>query len=117
MPLLQAQLLHWIHQIPEYSRKFNAKVQRSTICYRPYDNYDAIEVSFTDAIPKDYDGVMGVPISFLDKYNPDQFEIIWTTDRGGDGELENIKLPHTRYDAPVVNGKGLYKRVFIRFKG
>ncbi|MGI6250143.1 MAG: adenine-specific methyltransferase EcoRI family protein [Anaerolineaceae bacterium] len=44
--------------------------------YERYDNYDAIEVPFTDAIPSDYDGVMGVPISFLDKYNPDQFEIL-----------------------------------------
>ena len=46
------------------------------IGYRKYDNYDAIEVPFTDAIPSDYDGVMGVPISFLDKYCPDQFEIL-----------------------------------------
>ncbi len=44
--------------------------------YQKYDNYDAIEVPFTDAIPSDYDGVMGVPISFLPKYNPDQFQII-----------------------------------------
>ena len=44
--------------------------------YDKYDNYDAIEIPFTDAIPSDYDGVMGVPISFLDKYNPDQFEIL-----------------------------------------
>lgn len=44
--------------------------------YVRYDNYDAIEVPFTDAIPSDYDGLMGVPISFLDKYNPDQFQII-----------------------------------------
>lgn len=44
--------------------------------YRKYDNYDAIEVPFTDAIPSDYDGVMGVPISFLDKYCPEQFEIM-----------------------------------------
>lgn len=47
--------------------------------YDKYDNYDAIEIPFTDAIPSDYDGVMGVPISFLDKYNPDQFEIIGLT--------------------------------------
>ena len=46
--------------------------------YRRYDNYDAIEVPFVDAIPSDYDGVMGVPISFLDKYDPDQFEILGT---------------------------------------
>ena len=44
--------------------------------YEKYDNYDAIEVPFTDAIPSDYPGVMGVPITFLDKYNPEQFEII-----------------------------------------
>jgi hypothetical protein len=44
--------------------------------YDRYDNFDAIEVPFTDAIPGDYDGMMGVPISFLDKYNPDQFEIL-----------------------------------------
>ena len=50
--------------------------------YDRYDNYDAIEVPFTDAIPSDYDGVMGVPITFLDKYNPDQFEIVGTSDDG-----------------------------------
>lgn len=51
--------------------------------YDHYVNYDAIEVPFTDAIPSDYGGVMGVPISFLDKYNPDQFEIIGNSDDGG----------------------------------
>lgn len=50
--------------------------------YRQYDNYEAIEVPFTDSIPSDYPGVMGVPISFLDKYNPDQFEILGATQRG-----------------------------------
>ena len=44
--------------------------------YEKYENYDAIEVPYTDAIPNDYDGVMGVPISFLDKYCPEQFEIV-----------------------------------------
>jgi hypothetical protein len=52
--------------------------------YKKYDNYDALEVPFTDAIPSDYDGVMGVPISFLDKYCPDQFEIL--------GMCENLDL-------------------------
>jgi hypothetical protein len=50
--------------------------------YDRYDNFDAIEVPFSDAIPSDYDGVMGVPISFLDKYNPDQFEIVGNSDDG-----------------------------------
>ena len=48
----------------------------SPSAYPKYDNYDAIDVSKTLNIPKDYDGIMGVPISFMDKYNPDQFEII-----------------------------------------
>ena len=82
--------------------------------YPTYDNYDAIEVGTTVEIPADWDGVMGVPITFLDKFNPDQFEIIWTTDRGGDGMLESLKKPHTRYDAPVIKDKGIYKRILIR---
>jgi hypothetical protein len=49
------------------------------IAYGRYDNFDAIEVPFTDAIPSDYDGTMGVPITFLDKYNPEQFEILGIT--------------------------------------
>ncbi|MEP7148158.1 MAG: adenine-specific methyltransferase EcoRI family protein [Acidobacteriota bacterium] len=48
--------------------------------YYRYDNYDAVDVPFTDSIPSDYDGVMGVPISFLDNYNPDQFEIVGNSD-------------------------------------
>lgn len=55
--------------------RFNKKMKGKT-AYDKYDNYDAIEVSFTDAIPSDYTGVMGVPISFLDKYCPEQFEIL-----------------------------------------
>jgi hypothetical protein len=52
--------------------------------YQRYDNYDAIEVPYTDAIPGDYDGVMGVPVSFLDKYCPEQFEVLGITDRGNE---------------------------------
>lgn len=84
--------------------------------YPNYDNYNAIEVSKTKDIPMDYDGVMGVPITFMDKFNPEQFEIIWTTDRGGDGMIEDLKLEHDRFDAPVVNGKGIYKRILIKHK-
>ena len=84
--------------------------------YPKYDNYDAINVNTYTDIPCDYEGVMGVPITFLDKYNPEQFEIIWTTDRGGDGYLEQYKKPWDRYDAPVLQGKGLYTRVLIRKK-
>ncbi len=55
--------------------KHNKKMQGRD-AYDKYDNYDAIEVPFSDAIPSDYNGVMGVPISFLDKYSPEQFEIV-----------------------------------------
>jgi hypothetical protein len=56
--------------------KFSKHKEVKGVEYQKYDNYDAIEVPFTDAIPSDFDGVMGVPISFLSKYNPDQFEIL-----------------------------------------
>jgi len=59
--------------------------------YLKYDNYDAIEVPFTDAIPSDYDGVMGVPISFLDKYSPEQFEILGATQRGCHDEVPDLR--------------------------
>jgi hypothetical protein len=59
--------------------------------YDKYDNYDAIEVPFTDAIPSDYDNIMGVPISFLDKYCPDQFVIMGATQRGCHDEVPDTK--------------------------
>lgn len=62
----------------EENLRFNKKLKGQTE-YLHYDNYDAIEVPFSDAIPSDYNGVMGVPISFLDKYCPEQFEIIGIT--------------------------------------
>ena len=62
--------------------KFSKHKEVQGIGYQKYDNYDAIEVPFTDAIPSDYEGIMGVPISFLDKYCPEQFEILGSTQRG-----------------------------------
>jgi len=58
------------------NKKFNTQIQKNASSYKKYDNYDAVEVPFTNAIPSDYKSVMGVPISFLDKYNPEQFEIL-----------------------------------------
>ncbi len=111
--------------------------------YDKYDNYDAIEVPFTDAIPSDYNGVMGVPISFLDKYNPDQFEIV-----GSDAYDESAPTKKYSKKEKVVDGKrmksntgtmgcvirekrfgsgtyfdvgypvrAVYKRIFIKHKG
>ena len=76
--------------------------------YDRYDNYDAIEVPFTDAIPSDYDGVMGVPISFLDKHNPEQFQII-----GLDRYVDDNPHYGRRFN---LNGKEMYARVLIRHR-
>jgi hypothetical protein len=59
--------------------------------FEKYDNYDAIEVSLVKNIPSDYSGIMGVPISFLGKYNPDQFEILGATQRGCHNEVPDTK--------------------------
>jgi len=59
--------------------------------FKKYDNYNAIEVSSVKSIPSDYNGVMGVPISFLDKYNPDQFEILGATQRGCHDEVPDTR--------------------------
>ncbi|MEN6520925.1 MAG: adenine-specific methyltransferase EcoRI family protein [Armatimonadota bacterium] len=80
--------------------------------YDRYDNYDAIEVPFTDAIPSEYDGVMGVPITFLDKYNPDQFEILGATESEGKGFSNGLWCGGTAQ--ALVNGQRVYKRLFIR---
>jgi hypothetical protein len=66
--------------------KFNKKLQGKS-AYDHYDNYDAIEVPVTNAIPSDYSGVMGVPISFLDKFDPEQFQIIGITKPAIDPQL------------------------------
>ena len=121
--------------------KFSRHKQVRGVGYRRYDNYDAIEVGFVDAIPSDYDGVMGVPISFLDKYDPDQFEILGlsgthypTTKTYGKKErvVDGVRKKSNRgtlgcvvrtesfgagthYDVgyPV---RGIYRRIFIRHR-
>lgn len=93
-----------------------------------YDNYDAIEVSKTSDIPCDYSGEMGVPITFLDKYSPDQFEIIGSFNNSRIAEKEKEFFVLSRdtatvingveklWNGPVVNKKPLYKRIVIRNK-
>lgn len=78
--------------------------------YPKYDNYDAIEVSRAVDIPHDYDGVMGVPITFLDKYNPRQFEIVGITDRGDAWGLKTKE--YTKKDVP--NPGDLNRRAVIK---
>ena len=90
--------------------RFNKKLQNSKYqyAYKKYDNYDAIEIPLTEAIPSDYEGIMGVPISFLDKYCPEQFEI-----KGLDRYVDdNPKYGH-RF---TINQKETYARILIRKK-
>jgi hypothetical protein len=93
-----------------YGQQKSHQRQKSKKAYDKYDNYNAIEVPFTDAIPSDYNGVMGVPVSFLDKYNPDQFEILGSN-RGVDQDPNGIYGRGSH-----VNGKETFKRVFIKHK-
>lgn len=87
---------------------------RGKAAYDHYDNYDAIEVPFTDAIPSDYDGVMGVPISFLIKYCPEQFEILGATESEGKGFSNNLWNSNSNVAQPLVNGERKFKRIFIK---
>lgn len=79
--------------------------------YEKYDNYDAIEVSKTCEIPCDYDGVMGVPITFLTKYNPEQFEILDANEYRFDGKAIGDLTAR-----PWIGGKEIYRRIFIKHK-
>jgi len=85
--------------------------------YPKYDNYDAIEVGKTVEIPMDYDGVIGVPISFLDKYNPKQFEIVGQTHSGDNSpEVEALRTCPQRRHRGILPGttKEIYARILIR---
>lgn len=92
--------------------------------YPVYDNYSAIEVGKTKDIPKDYTGLMGVPITFLDKYNPEQFEIIMLANGNARTNVSNETLsrvgyqphPEDRGGVPMLNGKRTYARIIIRRK-
>lgn len=95
--------------------KFSKHKEVQGTAYKKYDNYDAIEIPFTDAIPSDYPDVMGVPISFLDKYNPEQFDLIGMS---GDTEsLENLLVAgRQKYDRPYLGGQRMYVRLFVRHR-
>jgi len=94
------------HKILKLTKKYTPEE------YPKYDNYDAINVNKVLDIPVDYAGVMGVPITFMDKYNPDQFEIVGCSYDYGrpTGWNENINM------AVSVEGKNVYKRLLIKHK-
>jgi Adenine-specific methyltransferase EcoRI len=124
--------------------KFSKNLRGKT-SYDRYDNYDAIDVATYKEIPSDFDGVMGVPVTFLDKYNPDQFEILGITktwfgaacktfpnqiqigkngarsivSKLNDQPAMRVKQPPTGQTYYVVNDKyyiALYQRILIRHR-
>jgi len=115
--------------------KFSKHPEVRGVGYKRYDNYDAIEVPFIDAIPSDCDDVMGVPITFLGKYNPDQFELVGTTESNDPNNVLRTRwyssqecrdAYRARFGKPgvydlnasgVVEGVKVFKRVLIRRKG
>lgn len=106
---------HWFTNL-DHSKRHEELVLFKTYNadeFPKYDNFDAIEVSKTVNIPVDYDGIMGVPITFLDKHNPDQFEIVGCSYSYGipEGWSEDTNMN------PIVNGKSIYKRILIKKKG
>jgi len=82
--------------------------------YPHYDNYDAINVDKTKDIPMDYTGFMGVPITFLDKYNPEQFEMFGIMNTGE--ENKGIRYDGTPHGRPLINGVEKYMRILIKNK-
>lgn len=103
-----------------HNLKFNKKLRKklenefASTTYPHYDNYEAMEIPYTECIPSDYDGIMGVPITFMDKYNPDQFEII-----DGIGRYSVMNNEETKKEGKylsMINGKAKFFRIIIKKK-
>ena len=107
----------------EHNLKYNKKLKKKfeneygENKYPRYDNYDALEVPFTECIPSDYDGVMGVPITFLDKFNPEQFEVLDANDYriGQNGKAVSRDTAGVAHHI-TCRGENVYRRILIRKK-
>jgi len=115
------------------NRRYNKKLANKP-AYQSYDNYDAIEVPYYDSIPSDYEGVMGVPVTFLDKYSPEQFEILGTLESSDPNNPYRTRWYSSqdqkdayfrRFGKPgniplnmsgVINDVKVYKRILIRHR-
>lgn len=96
------------HETIETSYLYSKKDSLYPDLYPKYDNYDAIHIDRMKEIPMDYTGIMGVPITFMGKFNPNQFELVGLFNHGCDGDWDLAK--------PIVNGKERFKRIAIRKK-
>ena len=116
--------VHWFTNLDITKRHEDLILYKSYTAeeYPKYDNLDAINVDKTKDIPMDYSGIMGVPITFMDKYNPEQFEVLGIYDKREksdafiQGTPTYVDEQHKRYVGPVVNGKALYTRILIKNK-
>ena len=124
-PLLLDTMAHNL----KFNKKLKKKLERDygKLEYPHYDNYDAIEVPLTECIPSDYDGVMGVPITFMDKYNPEQFEIVGSFNAHSETDVAFGYVDsrtalcisqgkEIMWNGPIVHKTPLYKRIVIRPK-
>ena len=111
-------------EIPKRNEEIDLICRFSPEEYPHYDNYNAINVGRTQDIPYDYDGIMGVPITFLEKYNPNQFEIVWQASGNTRASAPSSVLmevgyhphPEDRGGCGVIKGKRQYSRILIRKK-
>lgn len=118
--------VHWFTNldIPKRNEFIDLVCKYNSNDYPTFDNYNAINVNKTSDIPMDYAGIMGVPITFLDKYNPEQFEIIWQASGNTRAcapkdvlDLVGYSVhPEDRGGCGVVKGKRQYSRILIRNK-
>jgi hypothetical protein len=118
--------VHWLTNldIPKRNEFIDLVCKYNSNDYPTFDNYNAINVNKTSDIPMDYAGIMGVPITFLDKYNPEQFEIIWQASGNTRAcapkdvlDLVGYSVhPEDRGGCGVVKGKRQYSRILIRNK-
>ena len=100
------------------NKRANKRVKAD--CYQPYSNYKAIEISSSSVIPDDFDGYMGVPISFLDKHNPNQFEIVGLMENWDKSpEMEKLRTDPKNRNRGIVQGdnKRKYARIIIKKRG
>jgi hypothetical protein len=125
-PFIRVKGVRWFTNLDTSRRHEPIKL---TCRYTPeeypfYENYDAIDVGRTQNIPVDYDGVMGVPITFLDKYNPEQFEIVMLANGNARSNvspeiLAEVKYrphPEDRGGVGIISGRRVYVRILIRRK-
>ena len=107
----------WFTNLPvkKHNEKLILYEKYNPIDYPKYDNYDAINVNTYKSIPHDYYYVIGVPVTFLDKYNPNQFELLgMSASAGYDKEIVGIPFLGSKDARPLINGKNTYARIFIQ---